>query len=160
MPEENINQEFRLKKIDEMRNQLIKEINQNKLMSKKDKKVYRVLNYIDHSLIVISTITGCVSISAFAPLIGIPIGIMSSATGLKICVITAGIKKYKSIITKKNKKHDKLVLLAKSKLNSIEVLISNVLIDSNISHDEFVLMNNVLKEFYDMKEEIKNSNNK
>ena len=129
-------------------------------MSKKDKKVYRVLNYTDHSPIVISTIIGCVSISALAPLIGIPIGIMSSATELKICVITAGIKKYKSTIKKKNKKHDKIVLLAKSKLNSIEVLISNVLIDSNISHDEFVLMNNVLKEFYDMKEEIKNSNNK
>ena len=55
-------------------------------------------------------------------------------------------------------KHDKIVLLAKSKLNSIEVLISKVLIDSNISHDEFVLISNVLKEFYDMKEEIKNSN--
>ena len=52
------------------------------------------------------------------------------------------------------------VLLAKSKLNNIEVLISKALIDSNISHDEFVLINNVLKEFYDMKEEIKNSNNK
>ena len=62
--------------------------------------------------------------------------------------------------TKKRKKHDKIVLLAKSKLNSMEVLISKSLIDSNISHDEFVLINNVLKEFYDMKAEIKNSNNK
>ena len=64
------------------------------------------------------------------------------------------------MIKKKRKKHDKIVLLAKSKLNSMEVLISKSLIDSNISHDEFVLINNVLKEFYDMKEEIKNSNNK
>ena len=84
----------------------------------------------------------------------------SSGIGLKIYAITAGIKKYKSIIKKKKKKHDKIVLLAKSKLNSIEVLISKALIDSNISHDEFVLINNVLKEFYDMKEEIKNSNGK
>ena len=68
---------------------------------------------------------------------------MSSARGLKICAITAAIKKYKSII-KKNK-HDKIVLLAKSKLNSIEVLISKALIDSVISQDEFVLVNNVLK---------------
>ena len=83
MPEKNINQEFRLKKIDEIRNYLIEEINQNKLMSKKHKKVCRVLNYIDHSLIVISTITGYVSLSAFASLVGIPIGITSSATGLK-----------------------------------------------------------------------------
>ena len=160
MPEENMNQEFRLKKIDEIRNYLIEEINRNELLSKKHENVFRVFNYTDQSLIVISTITGCVSISAFASLVGIPIGIASSTIGLKICVITAGIKKYKSIIKKKKKKHDKIVLLAKSKLNSIEVLISKALIDSNISHDEFVLINNVLKEFYDMKEEIQNSNNK
>ena len=127
-------------------------------MSKKHKKFCRVLNYIDHLLIVISTITGCVLISAFASLVGIAIGMMRSAIGSKICAITAGIKKYKSIIKKKKVKHDKIVLLAKSKLNSIEVLISKALIDSNISHDEFVLINNVLKKFYDMKEEIKNSN--
>ena len=83
--------------------------------------------------------------------------ITSSAIGLKICVITPGIKKYKSVI-KKKKKHDKIVLLPRS--NSIEVLISKTLTDSNISHDELVLINNVLKEFYDMKEEIKNPNNK
>ena len=60
MPKEYINQEFRLKNIDEIRNNLIEEINQNKLMIKKHKKVCRVLNYIDHLLIVISTITVCV----------------------------------------------------------------------------------------------------
>ena len=51
-------------------------------------------------------------------------------------------------------------MLVKSKLNSIEVLISKALINSNISHNEFILINNALKEFYDMKEEIKTSNNK
>ena len=112
------------------------------------------------SLIVISTITGCVSVSTFAFLVGAPMGIASSAIGLKICVITAGIKKNKSIIKKKKKTHDKIVLLAKSKLNIIEVLISKALIDWNISHDEFILINNVLKQFYDIKEEIKNSNDK
>ena len=66
----------------------------------------------------------------------------------------------KSIIKKKKKKHDKIILLAKSKLNSIEVLISKNLIDSNIRHEKFVLIDNVLKEFYDMKEKIKNSNKK
>ena len=101
MPEENISQKFRLKIIDEIRNYLIKEINRNELMSTKDKKVCRVLNYIHHLLIVISAITGCVSISAFVSLVGIPIGIMSSAIAFKICAITAGIKKYKSIIKKR-----------------------------------------------------------
>ena len=84
-------------------------------------------------------------------MLGIPIGITSSAIGLKICAITAGIKKYKSIIKKKKKKHDKIVSLAKSKLNRIEVLISKSLIDSNISHDEFVSINNVLKEYEEIK---------
>ena len=87
-------------------------------MCKKHKKVCRLLNYIEDSLIAISTITGCVSISAFASLVGVPIGIMSFAIGLKICVITAGIKKCKSIMKKKRKKHDKIVSLAKSKLNN------------------------------------------
>ena len=63
-------------------------------------------------------------------------------------------------LRKRKKKHDKIVLLAKTKLNIIEVLISKALIDSSISHDEFVLVNNVLKEHDDMKEEIQNSNNK
>ena len=65
-------------------------------MFKKLKKVDRVLNYINHSFIVISTITGYVSISAFASLVAITIRIASSRIGLRICVVTAGIKKYKS----------------------------------------------------------------
>ena len=91
MAEENISQEFRLKNIDETRNYLIEEINRNELMSKKHKKVCTTLNYIEHFLILASTITGCISISAFASLIGIPIGITNSTIGLKICAKTAGI---------------------------------------------------------------------
>ena len=85
-------------------------------MSKKHKKVYRVLNYIDYLLIVIviCTITGCVSISVFPSLMGIPIGTASFTIELKICGITAGIKKYKWIIKKKKKKLNKIVFLAKS----------------------------------------------
>ena len=63
-------------------------------------------NYIEHFLILASTITGCVSISAFASLVGIPIGVTSSAIGLKIWAVTAGIKKYKSLIKKKKKTHN------------------------------------------------------
>ena len=109
MPEKSINQEFRLKKIDEIRNYLNQEINRNKLISKKHKKVCIVLNYIDCFLIVTFKITGCVPISAFASLVDIPIGITSSTIGLKIFAITAGIRKYKPMIKKKKKKHDKIV---------------------------------------------------
>ena len=136
-----------MKNRDETRNDFIKEINQNELINKKHKKVCRILNYVEYLLILISTVSGCVFISAYYFLVGIP------AIGLKISVITAGIV---SIIKRKKKEHDKIVLLEKSKLNSTEVLISKALIVWNIIHNEFVLMNNVLKEFYVMKEELKN----
>ena len=62
--------------------------------------------------------------------------------------------KSKSQLLKKKKWHDNIVLLRKSKLNAIEVLISKSLIDSYISHDDFVSINNVLREHHDMKQEI------
>ena len=64
------------------------------------------MNYIEHLLIAISAISGRVSISAFASIVGIPIGITSSKKGLKICVIAAGIKKHRSI-NKKTKRNAK-----------------------------------------------------
>ena len=69
-------------------------------MSKKHKKFCTTLNYIENFLVLASAITGCILISAFASLIGIPIGITSYAIGLKVCAITTGIKKHKSIIQK------------------------------------------------------------
>ena len=92
-------------------------------MNKKHEKFCATINYVEHFLILACTITGCISISAFTSLLVIPIGITSSAIGLKICSKTAGIKISKSIIKKKKKKRDRAVLLARSKLNTIEVLI-------------------------------------
>ena len=109
-------------------------------MSRKHKQVCATLNHIERFLILASIITGCISIFDFASLFGILIAITSFAIGLEICAIIAGIKKYNSIIKKKKKKYDKIALLAKSKLNSLIFLISKALIDSNISHDEFVLI--------------------
>ena len=96
-------------------------------MGRKHKRFCTTLKYIEHVLILASAITEYISISAFGSLIGIPMVIASSPIGLKICSITAGIKKYKSIIKKKKKK----------------VLTTEALIDSYISHDEFVLINNI-----------------
>ena len=89
MTEENINQEFRRKSIDETRNYFIGEINQNELIGKKYKKVGLTLNDIEHLLILASAVTGCVSNSAFASFVSIPIGITISAVGLKICGISS-----------------------------------------------------------------------
>ena len=135
MVEENISEESTLKNINKTGNYFLKEIKQNELMSRKYKKICTTLNYIEHFLILSSIITGCISISAFFSLIGIPRGITRSTIGLKIYAITVGTKKYKLIIKKKKKKHDKTVLLAKS--NSIKFLISKVLIDSVVSHQEY-----------------------
>ena len=70
-------------------------------MSEKHSKICKYLNYVEHLLILALAIVGCISISAFASLVCVPVGITSSAIGINICAITAGIKTYKSIIKKK-----------------------------------------------------------
>ena len=146
---EEVSRELRLRRIDETRNYLLDEIKHNDLMSEKYKGAWKYLNYVRNVFILASTVTGCVSISAFGSLVFVPVGITSSAVGLNICAITTAIIK--------KKKHTKIVLLGKDKLNTIEVLISKALIDSYISHDEFVSVNNALTEYNEMKKEIKNS---
>ena len=118
-------------------------------MSEKYKKTCKYLNYIENLLILLSTVTGCVSISVFASLVFVPVSITSSAIGLKICTITAGIKNYNSIIKKKKKEHHKIVSLGKDKLNTIEVLISKALIDHILAMMK--LFNNVLREYNKIK---------
>ena len=81
---------------------------------------------------------------AFALLVCVPVGITSSVVG----IINVTIKKYKPIVKKKKNKHDKIVLLGKDKLNTIEVLISKVLINSYIRNNEFVSVKKVLREYY------------
>ena len=94
------------------------------MISKKPQKICGTLNYIEDLIILVSTVTGCVLISAFASLVGIPLKVASSAVAIRTFAITARIKKYKSIINKKKKKHNKIALLAKTKLNSVEVSVS------------------------------------
>ena len=111
-------------------------------MSNKNKKICVTLNYIECILTLVFTVF---TISPFASFVNIPTGCMRSTFGLNIFAIIARIKKYKTIIKKKKKKHDEIVLLAKTKLNSIEGLISKALIDSNISLFRFDAINDVLK---------------
>ena len=99
-----------------------------KVMSEYHKTTCKYLSYVEPLLILASTVTGCVSIYAFASLIEANVVIASSAVGIKICAITAGIKKCKPIIKKGKKKHDKMVLLEKANLDTIEVLISKAYI--------------------------------
>ena len=116
-------------------------------MSKKCKKTRKCLNYIEHLLILILTVLGCVSFFSFTSLVCVPIGITTSALGIKICAITASTEKHKSIMNKKKKDHDKVVLLGKDKLNTIKVIIRTSFIDSFISHEQFVSVKNILREY-------------
>ena len=120
-------------------------------MSEKYKKTRKYLNYVEHFFILVSTVTTCVSIAAFASLVRVPVGITSSAVGIKICAMTTGIKKYKSIIKKKKKENDKIMLLGKDKLNTIEVTIFKALIDSYIIQGKFVSVNNLLRDYNGIK---------
>ena len=84
-------------------NVLTEKINWNEVMSKKQRKICPTLNYIEHFFLLGSASTGCISISAFASLVGIPIWILSPAIGLKNCAVTAAIKCYKPIVKKQKK---------------------------------------------------------
>ena len=84
MAQGNTSKKCSLKIIEKISNYFIKKIDQNELISTKIKKVCTTLNYIEHFLVLASSVTGCSSISSFASLLVIPIGITSFAKGLKI----------------------------------------------------------------------------
>ena len=94
----------KLRKIDEARDYLLEEIKHNGLMSENYRKTCKYLNYVENLLILVSTVTGCVSIFAFASLVCVPVDTTCSAVGLNICSIIVGIKKYRSIIKKREEK--------------------------------------------------------
>ena len=100
MVEKSIRQKFRLKNKDEARNYFL-EAKKTKCIDGQHKKLCTAVNYIEHFVIMASAVTECASTSAFASLIDFPGGTTSSAMGLKICSMTAIIKKFKSINKKR-----------------------------------------------------------
>ena len=128
---------FRLNEIIEIENYFHQEINQRKSRSKKLNKYVTAFDYIDKILIVLSATSSGVCIISSASLVGPPIGIASGSFTLIFFLTTEIIKKLLSITRNKMKKHDKILMLPKSKLHSIETLVSQELIDMEISHDEF-----------------------
>ena len=81
--------------------------------------------------------------------------IASSAVGPEICAVAGEIKNISQLSRKRKKRHDTIVLLAKTKLYTVEVLISKALINSYIDHDQFISVNNVLRENNEIKENLK-----
>ena len=111
---------YRLNEITKIENYFIEEINQRKLCIKKLSKYVTTFNYIDKVLTVSSAASGGVSIISLTSVVGAPVGI-ASATFTLICCLTTGItKKVLSIARNKKKKHYKILILAKKKLNSME----------------------------------------
>ena len=134
---------FRLYEIKNIEKDFINEINQQKSYSKKWNRYVTIFDYIDKILIILSATTGGISIISFTTAIGAPVGIASASFTLIFSLTTGIITKLLNITVKKKKKHDKILMLAESKFNSIETLMSQALADLDISHEEFIM---ILKE--------------
>ena len=143
---------FRLNEIIKIEDYFKSEIQERKIMGKKLSKHITAFNYFGKALIVLSPKSGGVSIISFASVIGAPAGIASASFTLVFSLATRIIKKVLEITRNKKKKHNKIVMLAKSKLNSIETLISQALIDLEISHEEFKKIVNEKEKYERMKE--------
>ena len=120
---------FRLSEIIGIENYFYQEINQRKSCSKKINKYVTAFDYIDKILIVLSATSNGVSIISFTNVVRAPIGITSAGLTLFFSLTTGIVKKLLNITRNKKKKRDKILMLAKSKLNSIETLISQALTD-------------------------------
>ena len=121
-------------------------------------KYITIFDYIDKILIVLSAATGGVSIVSFTSVIGLPVGIGNASFTLIFSLTTGIIKKLLNITRNKKKKHDKILMLAKSKLNSIDTLISQALIDMDISHEEFFTILKGKDRYEMMKDNLRDKN--
>ena len=135
-------QQFRLKKPNEIKDYFVAETKERELMSKRLSKYIASLDYFDKSLIVLSVTTGSIFIASFATSTGAPLETMSINFSLTFSVTTGIVKKLLKTIRNKEKKHNKTVKLARSKLNSIESKIPGELINNEISHEDFMTIIN------------------
>ena len=143
-----------------MKNYFYQEINQRKSCSKKVSKYVTAFDYIEKILTVLSATSGGVSICSFMSVVGAPVGIASASFTLIFSVTTGIVKILLSTTRNKKNKHDKIFMLAKSKLNCIETLISQALIDMEISHEEFATILKEKDEFEKMEENLRSENEK
>ena len=127
---------FRLNEINKIKDYFNSEIQERKTISKKLSKYIAAFDYIDRTLIVLSETSGDISIISFTSVIGIPAVLASASFTLIFSLTTGIIKKLLKLTRKKKKKHYKIFMLAKSKLNSIKTLMSQALIELDISHED------------------------
>ena len=118
------NQQFRINKISEIKDYFIAEFKESELMSKKLSKYIAFCDYSDKLLVVLPATSGSVSIASFATIIGTPVGIAIASLSLAFSLSTGLIKKLLKTTRNKNKKHNKIIILARSKLNTRNTYIS------------------------------------
>ena len=127
---------FRPNEINKIKDYFDSKIQKRKIIGKHFSKYIAASDYFDKTLIVLSATSGGISIIFFASIIGAPAGIASASFSLVFSLTTGIIKKLLKITINK-KKHNQMFMLAQSKLNSIENLIYQALIDLEISHEEY-----------------------
>ena len=128
---------YRLDEINKIKDYLNSEIKNRKYIIKKISKHIVAFDYADKVFITLSASFGTLSIASYATVVGIPSGIAGASLTLIFTVTTGVVKTLLNITRKKKKKHNKIIALARSKLNIIENLISQALIDFEITHEEF-----------------------
>ena len=148
---------FRLSEIIGIENYFHQEINQRKSCSKKLSKYVTAFDYIDKILIVLSATSSGVCIILSASVVGAPVGITSPIFTLNFSLTTRTIKKLLSTTRNKKKEHDKILMLPKSKLDSIETLVSQASDDMEINHEELNAIIREKQKFERMKENVRNS---
>ena len=148
-------QQFRLKKINEIKDYFVAEIKERELMSKWLSKYIASFDYFDKSLIILSITPGSITIAPSATVTGTPVGIVSASFSLAFSISTGIIKKLLKTTRNKKKKQNKIVMLARSKLNSIESKISEALINNEIIHEDFMTIINEEKKYRELKESIR-----
>ena len=126
-----------------------------RIMSKKLSKYISFFDYFDKSLIALSVTSGGVSIASFATAIGPPIGIASASLSLAFSLCTGLVKKLLKATRNKKKRNNKIVMLARSNLNSIEGKVVEVLINNQISHEDFITIINEERNYTELKESIR-----
>ena len=137
MSQHNDLTKFRLDEINKIKDYLNSEIKERKDIIKKISKYIVAIDYAEKLLITLSASFGALSIGSHATVVGIPVGIAGPPLTVIFTVTTGVVKKILNITRKKKKKHNKIITLARNKLNIIETLISRALIDFDISHEEF-----------------------
>ena len=128
---------FRLDEINKIKDYLNAEIKERKDITKKISKYIVTFDYADKVFITLSASFGTLSIVSHATVVGIPVRITGASLNVIFTITTGVVKKILNITRKNKKKHNKIITLARNKLNIIETVISQALIDFNISHEEF-----------------------